>query len=112
MHIKKAGKKIIGAELTAAEKKALDIEIRRQISEYEHKHEIEIDAMILWVLHEKFGFGHKRLRQFFDAFNSSMKELHRRYEDEDIDAAWVCADELKAYGVDVEAWREEKSKCR
>ena len=108
MYIKKAGKKIIGAELTAVEKKAMDIEIHRQIAEYERKHEIEIDAMILWVLHEKFGFGHKRLRQFFDAFNASMKELYGRYEDNDVDIAWICADNLKEYGVDVEAWREER----
>lgn len=111
MQIKKAGKKIIGAELTTSEKKAMDIEIRRQIAEYEHKHEIEIDAMILWVLHEKFGFGHKRLRQFFDAFNASMKELYGRYTDEGTDIAWICADELKKYGIDVEVWREEKLRC-
>lgn len=43
--------------MSAAEKKAMDLEIQRQLAEYDQKHLVEIDAMILWVLHERFGFG-------------------------------------------------------
>lgn len=52
MYMKKAGGKVYGAHLTAAEKKAMDIEIRRQLAEYDLKHANELDAMILWHLHE------------------------------------------------------------
>ena len=34
MRIKKSGGKISGAELTSAEKKAMDVEIRRELDEY------------------------------------------------------------------------------
>ena len=34
MKIKKSGGKIFGAELTAAERKAMDVEIRRELDEY------------------------------------------------------------------------------
>lgn len=54
MQIKKYGGKVYGANLTAAEKKAMDLEIRRQLAEYEKGHMHEIDAMILWLLHEEF----------------------------------------------------------
>ena len=57
MQVKKAGGKVYGAILTAAEKKAMDLEIQRELAEYDRKHIAEIDATILWVLHEQFGFG-------------------------------------------------------
>lgn len=57
MQVKKAGGKVYGAVLTAAEKKAMDLEIQRELAEYDRKHIAEIDATILWVLHEQFGFG-------------------------------------------------------
>lgn len=69
MHIKKAGGKVYGAVLTAAEKKAMDIEIQKELAEYDRKHIAEIDATILWVLHEQFGFGAQRLRTYYDAFH-------------------------------------------
>lgn len=51
MQLKKAGGKVYGAVLTAAEKKAMDLEIQRELAEYDRKHIAEIDATILWVLH-------------------------------------------------------------
>lgn len=38
MVVKKAGGKIYGAVLTAAEKKAMNMEIERQLAEYTRKH--------------------------------------------------------------------------
>ena len=49
MQVKKAGGKVYGAVLTAAEKKAMDLEIQRELAEYDRKHIAEIDATILWV---------------------------------------------------------------
>ena len=66
MQVKKAGGKVYGAILTAAEKKAMDLEIQRELAEYDRKHIAEIDATILWVLHEQFGFGAQRLQAVAD----------------------------------------------
>ena len=71
MVVKKAGGKIYGAVLTSAEKKAMNMEIERQLAEYTRKHEVELNAMILYVLHEQLGFGEQRLRKFFDRFSSN-----------------------------------------
>lgn len=57
MIVKKAGGKIYGAQLTAAERKAMNIEINKQIAENEHKHMMEVDALVLWELHVQLGFG-------------------------------------------------------
>lgn len=108
MRIKKTGGKIYGASLSAAEQKAMDMEIQRQLAEYDRKHELEIDAMILWVLHERFGFGPKRLRLFYDNFTASIDALIKRYEMENSEHIWICTYKLKKYGVDVSKWNGEK----
>lgn len=68
--------------MSAAEKKAMDLEIQRQLAEYDQKHLVEIDAMILWVLHERFGFGPKRLRQYYDSFRACTNELVEQWHKE------------------------------
>lgn len=101
MIVKKSGKYIYGAELSAAEKKAMDIEIRRQLAEYTKKHEQEVSAIILWELHTQLGFGHDRLKKFYDNFRPALDDLIKRYEMEDGDEAWLCTQKLKDYGFDI-----------
>ena len=106
MRIKRSGKNIFGMELTAAEKKALNLEIQRQLAEYDRKHTMEIDAIILWILHEHFGFGPKRLRRYYDEFGPAIRELVDRYECEDQDQIWLCTYKLKEYGIDLDKWKK------
>lgn len=80
MVVKKAGGKIYGAVLTSAEKKAMNMEIERQLAEYTRKHEVELNAMILYVLHEQLGFGEQRLKKFFDRFSVEIDALVKYYE--------------------------------
>ena len=101
MRVKKSGKYIYGADLSAAEKKAMDIEIRRQLAEYTKKHEQEVSAIILWELHNQLGFGHDRLKKFYDNFRPALDDLIKRYEMEDGDEAWLCTQKLKDYGFDI-----------
>lgn len=107
MRVKKAGGRIFGGTMSAAEKKAMNLEIQRQLAEYDRKHLIEMDALILWVLHERFGFGPKRLRQYYDAFRGSINELVDRYQMDTEDDIWLCTQMLKRIGVDVEEWHKE-----
>lgn len=53
MKVKKAGKRVFGAVMSAAEKKAMNMEIQRQLAEYDRKHIREIDALVLWELREQ-----------------------------------------------------------
>lgn len=109
MFVKKAGGKIIGAQLTKAEQKAMDIEIKRQLVEWDHKHMLELDAVVLWELHEQLGFGYDRLKAFYDAFSHGLADLIKRYEMESDDMIWLCTYKLKdRLGIDLEAWNHEK----
>jgi hypothetical protein len=108
MRAKRMCGKVYGADMTAAEKKAMNLEIQRQLAEYDQKHMAEIDSMILWLLHEVFGFGPKRLRRFYERFAPELEGLVSRYEMDDSDQVWLCTHMLIKYGVDLEQWREER----
>lgn len=99
--------KVYGAKLTNAEKEAMEIEIRKQIAVETRKHEDEVVALILWSLMDQFGFGEKRLKQFYDGFEPSIKSLLDRYEMADEDDVWLCTKKLKDKGIDIAKWREE-----
>lgn len=95
-----------GADFTSAERKAMDKEIRRQIIEMDRKHSDDLDAMVLYTLHVKFGFGKKRLREFYDAMSEEHNNLIKHYEMPD-DFSWLCKRKLKDIGVDIEQWNDE-----
>lgn len=97
-----------GAELTATERKAMNMEIQRQLAEYTEKHRMEIDAMILWVLHAQLGWGETRLRRFYDSFGKELDALVKRYELDDSDDVWLCTIMLKKLGIDIEQWDRER----
>ena len=106
MIVKKSGGRIFGAELNAAEKKALHMEIHRQVAEFDRENQVNVEACILWAMHELLGFGPKRLRRFYFGFVKYYSGLLDHYEMED-DNAYLALRALKDYGIDVEAWHRE-----
>lgn len=109
-YFKKAGGKIYGVEFSAKEKKAMDKEILRQCAEIDRKNVNEMDALILWLLHEKLGFGKKRLRRFYDWFHTEFEALMKRYELDEEDTVWLCTKKLLDYGIDISEWNKEVMK--
>lgn len=107
MRVKKAGSKVYGADFTAAERKAMHLEIRKQLAEYDRKHANELDAIVLWQLHVQFGFGAKRLKQFYDHFRAEYFALIERYEMDETDNIWLNTYKLKEIGVDIESWNRD-----
>lgn len=103
----KIGGKIVGGKLSKQEKKALDIEVRKAIAEMDKKNTREIDAMVLWILHDQFGFGPVRLKRFHNNFVKSLDKLIKRYEMLPEDRVWLCTRELKKYGIDLDEWDKE-----
>lgn len=105
--MKKTHGQIFGAELTKAEQKALDIEIHRQLAIADRKNANEIDAIILWWLHEKLGFGPKRLKEFYTEFHVAYEQLMAAYEFGGGEMPWLCTEKLKEIGVNLEDWVAE-----
>ena len=85
-----------------------DLKSEWNLSVYDRKNELELDAIILWELHTQLGLGPKRLKKFFDGFSDSLNALVNRYEMDISDDVWLCTHKLKEIGVDVEDWYRQK----
>lgn len=88
----------------------MNMEIQRQLAEYDEKNNQEIDAMVLYILHTQFGWGKKRLRRFYDCFADELKALTDRYLMDDTDTVWLCTRKLKDAGIDISEWSKESLK--
>ena len=110
MFFKKLKGIIYGVQFSAAEQRALDKEIDRQIAERDEKYAPDLDAFILYVLMVKRGWKKKRLHDFWKDFIVVHKELRDFYQmDKAGDAEWFCHRELKKIGVDVRQWYKEEN---
>lgn len=108
MLVLKSGKTVFGAKLTAAEQKALDMEARRSLAEYTRKHELEIEATVLWQIKHITDWDEGQLKAFYQDFDVTLSKLIQHYEMGSEDAQWLCTKKLKDEGIDIEAWRREK----
>lgn len=111
MQVKKASGRAYGVNLSAAERKAMEKEIRRQLAVFNEKNCDELDAMILWYLHEEFGFGEKRLKKVYFGLADAVNGLVDRYQMDDGDQAWLCTKKLKDYGIDISKWKNERDQA-
>lgn len=107
MRVLKFGKNVIGGDLTVAEKKALNIEIRKAAKEHDRKFALEVEATLLWIIRQKLGYKENGLKSIHDEYFTRIKALLERYELEEEDDIWLCTKLLKAEGIDIEAWQKE-----
>lgn len=108
MRVKKFNGKAYGVELTANERRAMNLEINRQILEKDEKYKKDVDAMVLYVLMSHYGWGKRRLRQFWNAFLTEHKALREFYQmDDPGDNEWLAHRKLKQIGVDIHQWYKE-----
>lgn len=94
--------------LTNRERKALEAEINRQTAKNVKDLSLNLQALVLWQLHEQLGLGKKKLLEFQKDFLPAIKELQRFYELENAsETDFVCRYKLKnEVGIDVEALDE------
>lgn len=62
-----------------------------------------VEAIILWQLHEQYGFGKKRLSQFLAETAPMINGMLDEYNwNADEDAIWLCEHKLKTeLGIDL-----------
>lgn len=97
MRIKKHKGKVFGANLTAAERQAMKLEINRQILEQDEKYTMA-----------HYGWKKKRLKKFWKAFVAEHKALREFYQmNGSGDNEWLAHRELKEIGVDIHQWYKE-----
>lgn len=107
MEFDRSGSTIFRVRLNAKEQKAFDTEARRMLAEHTRKHELEIEAMVMRQVRRKTKWGAKKLKDFYMDFVPEIMELVKRYEMDEVDMPWLCTQELKEEGFDIEAWHRE-----
>lgn len=85
-------------------REAMMHEINRQILTKDKEYQLDIDTMVLWTLHQCYGWGAARLKKFYVAM---MKEHLRMREFYELDDLYPERYKLKEKGVDIEAWYGE-----
>lgn len=116
MFFKKNKGKIFGVDFSNNERRAMEKEFAKEFAEFDKKHADEIDALVLWVLHEEFGFGPGRMRRFYHAFMPAMQQLLKRYEMEEGEQVWLCThmveNYLQSYGMSFDDIKKEAGVCK
>ena len=84
-------------------RKAMQQEINRQTGENVRNLSQNLQALVLWSLHQQLGFGKKRLLRFQKAFLPLIEELQEFYQAEDAqETEFICLHKLKnEIGIDV-----------
>lgn len=89
--------------LSNKERKEIEREIRRQTANNVKNLSLNLQAIVLWNIHEQLGFGQKRLIEFQKTFLPLIKELQEFYMAEDAEETeFILLYKLKnEVGVDV-----------
>jgi hypothetical protein len=77
-------------------------DIKKQFLILLDKYNRDAALQVLHILHFEFGFGEKRLQKFAECLNQMQKDQKERYELEDDDTPWICEEQLKRSGIDVQ----------
>lgn len=84
-------------------RKSIDKEVRRQLIENNTEFSKDIDALYLLALHKKYGFGKKRLEEFWSEAVDSISEYMKQYQLGSMEIGYIVRDHLKrSTGVDIE----------
>ena len=101
----KGGKKMNAfvPRLSNKERKEIEQAVRREIAKNVKDLSLNLQAIVLWNIHEQLGFGQKRLIEFQRSFLPLIKELQDFYMAEDAqETEFILLYKLKnEVGVDV-----------
>lgn len=89
------------AALNGAAREAMIHEINQQCLAIDNSFTLDMDTMVLFTLHTRYGWGKKRLKDFYQAMFDSHLAMRECY---DTDEAYPERIKLKEKGIDVEAW--------
>ena len=108
MTFHKCNGQIYKVELTPKEQKALNQKVNEQIIATHQQFTDDFDYMILWILHDHFGFDLQQLREAYDLFTQGNDALVKHYEMPDA-GVYIARKKMNAIGCNIEQWNRERS---
>lgn len=98
-------------KMNAVQRKAMLEEISDQLIKKDEEYSMEVDAMILYLLHifPDTKFGKKKLRRFWNLIFQEHQRLRDQYQLSTNDSGWLYCYLLKEHtGIDIEQWYKEQ----
>lgn len=98
-------------KMNSAQQKAMMEEINDQLVKKDTEYSMNVDAMILYLLHifPDTQFGKKRLRRFWNLVFQEHQRLRDQYQLSPNDSGWLYCRLLKEHtGIDIEQWYKEQ----
>lgn len=92
------------AVMTPEMETAMLHEINQQCLEADDRLSLDVDAVVLWTLHQHLGFGVKRLHRFYLAMAAKHRRMRDYYQ---MDDTYPERYKLKELGADLEEWQKE-----
>ena len=90
--------------MTPTQHSAMIHEINRQCLEADARLALDVDTVVLWTLYNCYGWGCKRLHDFYLAMAKEHRRMREFYEMDDL---YPERNKLKEKGIDIEKWQEE-----
>ena len=98
----------IPAKLSKEQKLAIRLEVDKTYKERLLQHADKIDAMILWILYDKYNWTRDQLETFYHEYIKYYEELVKYYDLPD-GHEFIAQYNLKEYaGIDIDAWNKEE----
>lgn len=91
---------------TAKQKKALRVECKKEFYNLLEMYNRQVALQIMHILHFDYGFGAKRLRQFFEKLKEMQARNIERYDVIDNDVPDICEIQLRDAGIKFEEFFE------
>ena len=84
------------------QKKALKQECKKEFFLLLENYNKQVALQIMYILHFDFGFGNKRLHQFFEKLKQMQAQHIEQYEVKDDDVPDICEIKLRDDGINFE----------
>lgn len=90
--------------MTPTQRTAMMHEINRQCLEADERLALDVDTVVLWTLYQRYGWGKKRLHDFYIAMYAEHQRMRDYYQ---IDDLYPERLKLREKGIDLEQWQKE-----
>lgn len=81
-------KALLRGKLSSEAQRVFDVEINRQAAEKSEEWMDNAVSVMLWTLHDQFGFGKDRLSKLYEEIIKNTDTLVKYYEMDDVD--FIC----------------------
>lgn len=81
------------------QKKALKQQCKHEFFLLLENYNKQVALQVMYILHFKYGFGKKRLREFFELLKAMQARHIENYEINDDDVPDICEIKLREHGI-------------